>query len=244
MSTYLACNLGIDPFSEQFHAPSGKTLQGVVGHRDGCNTECPGENLYQLLPTLRSAVAGELSRGCNALPAPSGFQVNAGNQGNQLNWELYNPPADRMLIERSSGSPLNWQNLDDVDGQERSYLDAQAPQDEEVWYRIRSLVDGSLSPYSSEVKVNASSSTKERLADRAEPRLVSNPSATQMLKVDGLKDPINMAFISDANGRTVKELRGDRPEWTINGAPLSRGTYWLVIHCGNEWYSLGFEYYL
>jgi len=47
---------GIDPLGQEFHASSGLNLFNISGHRDGCNTLCPGENLYLRLPAIRSNV--------------------------------------------------------------------------------------------------------------------------------------------------------------------------------------------
>lgn len=39
--------LGVDPH------PLNATLPIIAGHRDGCSTECPGEEAYELLPAVR-----------------------------------------------------------------------------------------------------------------------------------------------------------------------------------------------
>lgn len=47
---------GIDPLGQEFHASSGLNLYNISGHRDGCSTLCPGENLYLKLPAIRNNV--------------------------------------------------------------------------------------------------------------------------------------------------------------------------------------------
>lgn len=47
---------GIDPLGQEYHASSGLTLFNISGHRDGCSTLCPGENLYLRLPAIRNNV--------------------------------------------------------------------------------------------------------------------------------------------------------------------------------------------
>ncbi len=44
----------LDPLGESLH--SGSSLGSIVGHRDGCSTACPGENVYGLLEEFRYAV--------------------------------------------------------------------------------------------------------------------------------------------------------------------------------------------
>jgi hypothetical protein len=53
---YKADERNINPFGSGYHAASGLTLNNISGHRNGCATECPGTNLYNQLPTIRSTV--------------------------------------------------------------------------------------------------------------------------------------------------------------------------------------------
>ncbi|MFN4147647.1 MAG: N-acetylmuramoyl-L-alanine amidase [Runella sp.] len=47
----------IDPSSRMFHSSLGKNLTLVSGHRDGCATDCPGNNLYEIMDQIRNEVA-------------------------------------------------------------------------------------------------------------------------------------------------------------------------------------------
>ncbi len=56
------CNLdSIDPLGRSFHSSSGRTLNRISGHRDGCSTACPGNLLYNMLGSVRSDVSNLLS---------------------------------------------------------------------------------------------------------------------------------------------------------------------------------------
>lgn len=46
----------IDPLAQNYHSSSGLNLHTISGHRDGCSTLCPGENLYIKLPEIRNNV--------------------------------------------------------------------------------------------------------------------------------------------------------------------------------------------
>lgn len=46
----------IDPLATSYHSSSGLDLHTISGHRDGCSTLCPGENLYVQLPKIRNNV--------------------------------------------------------------------------------------------------------------------------------------------------------------------------------------------
>jgi len=56
-----ACRDNINPAESLLHASSGLNLFRVSGHRDGCSTECPGEQLYRVLPEIRTAVQDRIN---------------------------------------------------------------------------------------------------------------------------------------------------------------------------------------
>ncbi len=54
---------GINPLGATLHSNSGLNLNNISGHQDGCSTECPGNNLYSLLPSIRTDVNNLVSGG-------------------------------------------------------------------------------------------------------------------------------------------------------------------------------------
>ncbi|MBJ2173131.1 N-acetylmuramoyl-L-alanine amidase [Aureibaculum sp. A20] len=87
-----ACVKGIDPIATKYHASSGSYIQTISGHRDGGSTECPGQKVYDMLPTIRTEVDGILS-GCVAL----GIDDELFNKV-----KVYpNPFLDKIAIETS-----------------------------------------------------------------------------------------------------------------------------------------------
>ena len=48
----------IDAFGQTRHPrPNGNLLNNICGHKDGCNTDCPGDSLYALLPLIKAEAA-------------------------------------------------------------------------------------------------------------------------------------------------------------------------------------------
>jgi len=48
----------MDAFGQTVHPKeTGSLLNNVCGHRDGCNTDCPGDSLYALLPMIKAEAA-------------------------------------------------------------------------------------------------------------------------------------------------------------------------------------------
>ena len=56
----------LDPLSESPH-PANPSLKTIAGHRDGCATECPGDNLYARLPAIRTSVTARVAVGCETV---------------------------------------------------------------------------------------------------------------------------------------------------------------------------------
>ena len=61
-----ACQKSILPEGSGSHASSGLVIPFISGHRQGCATECPGEQLFSVLPGIRSAVTERIAS-CEAL---------------------------------------------------------------------------------------------------------------------------------------------------------------------------------
>ena len=56
----------LDPLGETSH-PANSRLATIAGHRDGCATECPGDQLYARLGALRTSVANRVAAGCETV---------------------------------------------------------------------------------------------------------------------------------------------------------------------------------
>jgi hypothetical protein len=89
------------------HASSGLNLLGVSGHREGCSTECPGEQLYTELSEWRNLLRADMdacseeedSLQLSAMSSTFPYRV-------QLQWEGGPVNADRYLLqirERDTG---------------------------------------------------------------------------------------------------------------------------------------------
>ncbi len=235
---FLSCEFDIDVNRTAAHQPSGETLTGLSGHRDGCNTQCPGEQLYSQLNNVRTNITARIDAGCQAIEAPARLTADARPDGAvALDWETY-AGASSILIERSISVPSSYEPLAEISGTLETYTDRTAPAGAN-YYRIRALVDGELSGYSNEAMLAVSSS--EAGPPPVRPRLARNPVRGQ-IEIKNLVAPVDMAFISDAAGRTVLELTGTTPRWNLLPGQLAKGKYWIMIFSGNEWYTVPMEY--
>ncbi len=62
-AAYKCCDKNLDPLGTAYHASSGLVLHTIAGHRDsGSGTTCPGNVLYNYLPTLRNSTQTEMNQ--------------------------------------------------------------------------------------------------------------------------------------------------------------------------------------
>ncbi len=60
--TWTGFKYKIQPLKRTLHTVSNSKLYGVSGHRDRCNTACPGDMLFNLLPVIRKEVSDRLEQ--------------------------------------------------------------------------------------------------------------------------------------------------------------------------------------
>lgn len=61
-------DLGINPTESSLHNSSGFVLKHISGHRDGCNTECPGSSFYEDFDNFRAEVQTFIEEECIEIP--------------------------------------------------------------------------------------------------------------------------------------------------------------------------------
>jgi len=77
----------LDPLASYTH-PANSNLGVIAGHRNGCATECPGDNLYAMLDEIRLSVNEKLVLGC---------QEEEEEEKKPLVFNLYPVPAQGQL---------------------------------------------------------------------------------------------------------------------------------------------------
>jgi hypothetical protein len=65
------CNSNINPTAQSLHTSSGLNLFNISGHRDGCSTECPGNQVYATLPQIRTEVQSYITACAPCAPPAS-----------------------------------------------------------------------------------------------------------------------------------------------------------------------------
>jgi len=64
LTAWKSCDANLDPTGKNIHTSSTKDLFVISGHRDGCNTLCPGANLYPKLASQVRPNADSILQAC------------------------------------------------------------------------------------------------------------------------------------------------------------------------------------
>lgn len=116
----------LDPLAVFYH-PANSQLGVIAGHRDGCSTACPGDNVYALLPKTRQDVAAYI-QDCQPVAEAEDFLL------------IPNPTADVFSVPTSDFASFKWQCYD-MRGREVK-LDFVTIADGEVSFSVRHLPAG------------------------------------------------------------------------------------------------------
>ena len=92
------------PDDSEIHPKTGtEYLKHVVGHRDGCATECPGDSVYQLLSVMRKEIRNELY---NCAPT-----TNVSKTENQILNIFPNPSNSEIFIQNYNEEQIEITNM-------------------------------------------------------------------------------------------------------------------------------------
>ncbi len=187
-----ACAEEIDPLGSSFHPASGGVIPNVSGHRQSCNTSCPGDAFFPMLPQVREQIAGVINM-CNCdLSEPQGLKVESLADRVRLTWDLV-VGASSYLLERKGPNDMDFVLLANVGN--TVYLDLAVQPGQSYVYRVRAD-DGSCSSNPSEqVAIN--------VADEwffIMPTLVTNQVEVHIR--NGTADPVQMTM-TGMDGRQV-----------------------------------------
>ena len=195
---------GLDPLgtaqmtcgtTQKFKAGAKVTLPVVAGHRDANYTDCPGDALYALLPTVRTAVA--------ALMDPASWIVSL---------QLSAPAITVNSSVTYSGTvtdPAGAPSAGAVTIQRRSAAGG-------AWVRWRTAALGAGGAYKLAVKMTSSNTWQFRVMMPASPTLVAGYSAAQVLAVKKPAWRVSLG-LSKASVRAGRLVRYSGTVKTVSG---------------------------
>ncbi|MCF8279370.1 MAG: N-acetylmuramoyl-L-alanine amidase [Bacteroidales bacterium] len=174
------CDENIDPLGTGYHTGSGMTLPFISGHRDGCNTSCPGDMLYPLLPGVRTATQDKITSGCDfdALAAPTVLAITfVGATKISLSWQDNAVGETAYILERSVNNNGNYSTLIQLPANATAFSDNSVTPGKTYFYRVRAKKSSEFSAYSNEaVAVTGVSASASRLLNGRTVQISPNPT--------------------------------------------------------------------
>lgn len=236
-----ACDADILPLDSAFHASSGLVLNRISGHRDGCSTECPGTQLYDLLPVIRQEVSTMISNQCSPLLAPANLEAHAvGATSIRVDWTDNSDNESFFLLERTDANGEVFSFLTTVPADSTGYNNTGLIPGATYFYRLRAVVGQDSSAFSNEASATTLTTDIEDIYfNRQTVRLSPNPasarlqvSVTNALRGEVYAEVINYAGLALGLRRQL-EKNGDSLQFDINIQALPAGQYFLRIKLGS-----------
>ncbi|MFT5913459.1 MAG: hypothetical protein ACI9XO_005006, partial [Paraglaciecola sp.] len=226
-----------DPLGTSFHGSSEMNLMNISGHRDGCNTTCPGDFFYPELPSIRDDVVAIRENNCEAkleTPTLTGEPITE----TQVNLSWNDETAeDNFILERSVGNDTNFDLLAELAANTTIYEDNSVVGLMEYYYRVRAISDNVIdSDFSNEVMVSTDfSATENYFLNTNTVQIFPNPNkGVFQLMIDNTLQKEVQVSILDLTGKTVflsdfwqKDSESAAFEVILN--EISAGTYFLKI---------------
>jgi hypothetical protein len=93
---------GLNPLGSQAHpGPTDASLPRLAGHRDGCTTACPGNQLYSELFNIRQCVSRRQPLSATETNVPAGWTLQ--HLGNSFRLVSSDPQASQMQLYDAGG---------------------------------------------------------------------------------------------------------------------------------------------
>lgn len=238
-----SCDADLYPIDREFHAPSGRNLFQVSGHRDGCATSCPGDAFYPLLDEVRVATIEYIDNNCNIsslLPAPYALTDSLDVEENSviLNW-LFDLPSNslELSLERSVDENYRYEEIARLASTATSYVDEDIELDRLYFYRLRTVSSSESSAYSNIVTVNTFMVNQENYTLQQQLKLFPNPSLDRTtLTLENTVLGKIIIHLQDLNGKTLQTFELNKTnellQFDISTAQLPSGLYVLQVQQG------------
>ncbi|MEM8525201.1 MAG: N-acetylmuramoyl-L-alanine amidase [Bacteroidota bacterium] len=239
-----SCDRDLYPIDRVRHAPSGKNLLQVSGHRDGCATACPGNSFYPLFDNLREATVEYIDNNCSIsplLPTPYALTDSlVGTEKIQLNWAFDTPSSNiKLSLERSDNEDFRYEEIARLDSDINTYEDSDIEINQLYYYRLRALSNGEASAYSNKVIVNTNVVGLNQYLNSSTVQIYPNP--IQGVATLSIQNEIRGEVaieIQDVVGRRIQQLQWNKTQELLEAnfslSNLAKGLYLLQIRQGEH----------
>ncbi|MBK8563243.1 MAG: N-acetylmuramoyl-L-alanine amidase [Saprospiraceae bacterium] len=237
------CDENIDPLGTSFHSGSGLTLANVSGHRDGCNTSCPGDTFYPLLPNVRQATLDNIENGCDvtALEAPTVLAITFVSHNKiNLQWLDNSNTEAGYVIERSDNVDNDFSPIIQLPANATAFSDNGVSPNNTYFYRVRAKQGSAFSDYSNVAVAITSVSSAPSQLHGGSFAISPNPTTGQVfLSIENQWVGRTEAAVFDGLGRMVipafyEVKQHEKQLIKLDLGHLSAGLYWVKMVQGTE----------
>ncbi|MCC6724497.1 MAG: N-acetylmuramoyl-L-alanine amidase [Saprospiraceae bacterium] len=237
------CDENIDPLDTSFHSGSGLVLPNISGHRDGCQTSCPGDMFYPLLPSVRQATQDNIVNGCEAdvVAAPTVLAITfVSHDKVSLKWLDNSSTETGFILERSDNVDNNFSPIVQLPANSTTFSDNGVSPNNTYFYRVRAKQGSAFSDYSNVAVAITSVSSAASQLHGGSLTISPNPTSGQVfLSLENQWIGKTEVAVFDGLGRLLVppfyEVKNDEKQAIqLDLSDLPAGLYWVKMVQGTE----------
>lgn len=232
----------IDPTAVSNHVPSAADIPHVAGHRDGCNTACPGNTLYGMIGQLRTNIRGYQATVCGHPHSVTDLELSLQNETTvDLTWVDNSTTEDAYLVQRATGLNGNFSTIASLPTDTEVYSDTSPEMMTLYRYQVLSMAGDSTSTCQLEAQITTfGTSANENILTKEEVTILPNPAQNfvRILLKNDYTGQVNFE-LTDVAGKqnsifktTQKATQQTAVELNLQG--LSTGVYLVRVTAGSH----------
>jgi hypothetical protein len=232
----------IDPTAVSNHVPSAEDIPQVAGHRDGCNTSCPGDMLYASMGQLRTDIREYQATVCGHPHSVTDLDLSLQNETTvNLTWIDNSTTEDAYLVQRATGVSGNFSTIATLPTDTEVYSDTSPETGTLYRYQVLSMAGDSTSTCQLEAQITTSgTSANENVLTKEEVTILPNPAQNFVRILLNNNYTGQVAFeLTDVTGKQtsifkITEKGTQQTEVELNLQDLVTGVYLVRVTAGSH----------
>ena len=232
----------IDPTAVSNHAPSAADIPNVAGHRDGCNTTCPGDMLYANMGQLRTDIRQYQATICGHPHSVTDLDLSLQNETTvNLTWVDNSTTEDAYLVQRATGTNGDFTTIATLPTNTEVYSDTSPIAETLYRYQVLSMAGDSTSTCQLEAQImTEGTSANENILTSEEVSILPNPTQdfVHIFLKNDYTGQVNFE-LTDVTGQQTSILKTiekgtQQTEVQLNLQDFATGVYLVRVTAGNH----------